>query len=259
MLLNPESGHVTFEGSELKNLLRVNIHTYIEFALDLAFAGLYDEAIELIKLGISEQKEKPVYPMALYYKAWFESQNGDHIAVAATLKEARNACPDYCFPNQTEAVMVLEWAKEQNPTDAKAPYYLGNLWYNNRQYDEAIANWELSVKLDDAFTTVHRNLALAYFNKQNAPGKALVELEKAFALDETDSRILMELDQLYKRLNFSPEKRLKKLEKYPELVNYGMIFTLNELLFITHLVNMRKPSNSPVHANFTHGKVAKER
>jgi tetratricopeptide (TPR) repeat protein len=30
----------------------------------------------------------------------------------------------------------------------------------------------------------------------------------------------MELDQLYKRLNFSPEERLKKLEQYPGLVNF---------------------------------------
>jgi len=220
ILLNPESGSDPFGGSELKNLLRGNIHTYIEFALDFAFAGLFDEAIELISIGIREQKEKPVYPMALYYKAWFESQNGNNAATAEILKEAANACPDYCFPNQTEAVMVLEWAKQQNSIDANAPYYLGNLWYNNRQYDDAIANWELSVKLDDVFPTVHRNLALAYFNKQNAPEKALIELEKAFALDESDSRILMELDQLYKRQNLSPEIRLEKLEKYPELVNY---------------------------------------
>ena len=216
-LLQPDSVEDLFA---LKTLIRGNIHTYIEFALDFAFAGLFGEAIELISIGISEQKEIPVYPMALYYKARFEFQNGNHTVAAETLKEAAKACPDYCFPNQTEAVMVLEWAKKQNPADSKAPYYLGNLWYNNRQYDEAIANWELSVKLDDTFPTVHRNLALAYFNKQNAPEKALVELEKAFAMDETDSRILMELDQLYKRLNFSPEKRLAKLEKYPELIDY---------------------------------------
>lgn len=220
MLLNPESGHDPFGGSELKNLLRGNIHTYIEFALDFAFAGFFEEAIKLINIGIRELKEKPVYPMAFYYKAWFESQNRNYTTAAETLKEAAKACPDYCFPNQTEAVIVLEWAKKQNPADAKAPYYLGNFWYNNRQYDEAIANWELSVKLDDAFPTLHRNLALAYFNKQDAPEKALAELEKAFDLDETDSRILMELDQLYKRMNFSSEQRLGKLEKYPELVNY---------------------------------------
>jgi tetratricopeptide (TPR) repeat protein len=114
--------------------------------------------------------------------------------------------------------MVLEWAKQQNPADSKAPYYLGNFWYNARQYNEAVENWELSAKLDDSFPTVHRNLALAYFNKQNQPQKALSELEKAFALDETDSRILMELDQLYKRMNFAPDVRLQNLERYPELI-----------------------------------------
>lgn len=205
-------------GNELKTLLRDNIHNYIEFALDFAFAGLFNEAIELISIGISEQKVKPVYPMALYYKAWFEFQNGAYDSSEQTLKAATNACPDYCFPNQTEAVMVLEWAKKQNPTNSKAPYYLGNFWYNARQYIEAIANWEQSARLDIGFPTVHRNLALAYFNKQNAPEKALDELEKAFALDETDSRILMELDKLYKRLSYSPEYRLQKLEKYPELI-----------------------------------------
>jgi tetratricopeptide (TPR) repeat protein len=195
-----------------------NIHAYIEFALDFAWAGLFDEAITIISDGISEQKGQPVYPLALYYKAWFEDQNGDQKSSGRTLKEAANASPDYCFPNQTEAVVLLEWAKLQNPADAKAPYYLGNFWYNARQYDEAISNWELSAKIDDGFPTVHRNLALAYFNKQNEPKKALTQLEKAFALDQTDPRILMELDQLYKRLNYPPEVRLQNLEKYLDLV-----------------------------------------
>ncbi len=199
---------------------RPNIHTSIEFALDFAFSGLFDEAIELLSIGIVEQKDQAVYPMALYYKAWFEAQNGDQLASERTLQEAAKACPDYCFPNQVEAVVVLEWAKLQNPADSKAPYYLGNFWYNARQYDEALANWELSASLDNRFPTVHRNLALACFNKQNEPEKALAELEKAFSLDETDSRILMELDQLYKRLNYSSEDRLKNLEKHPELVAY---------------------------------------
>jgi tetratricopeptide (TPR) repeat protein len=197
-----------------------NIHTYIEFAIDFAFSGLFDEAIELLNIGIEEQNnDLQVYPMAFYYKAWFEAQKGDLTASAETLQEAAKAYPDYCFPNQTEAIVVLEWAKKQNPDDSKAPYYLGNFWYNALQYDEAVANWELSAKLDDSFPTVHRNLSLAYFNKRNETQKALAELEKAFALDETDSRILMELDQLYKRMNFASEKRLQNLEKYLELID----------------------------------------
>src|SRR5665647_1259631 len=205
---------------ELTSLIRGNIHTYIEFALDYAIAGLFDEAIELIGIGISEQKNQTVYPMALYYKAWFEAKKGELEISMCTLREAASACSDYCFPNQTEAVMVLEWVKKQNPNDAKAPYYLGNFWFNAHQYSEAIVNWELSATWDNQFPTVHRNLALAYFNKQNDSKKALAELERAFDLNQTDARILMELDQLYKRLNFAPEERLEKLENHPELVNF---------------------------------------
>ena len=38
--------------------------------------------------------------------------------------------------------------------------------------------------------------------------RALETLEKAYALDEHDSRILMELDQLYKRLGRPHTERL---------------------------------------------------
>jgi len=181
--------------------------------------------------------------MALYYKAWFEAQNGKKAASLRTLQEAESACPDYCFPNQTEAVMVLEWAIQQNPTDSKAPYYLGNFCYNARQYSEAVANWELSLKLDDSFPTVHRNLALAYFNKQNNSVEALAGLEKAFELDETDARILMELDQLYKRLNFTPEVRLQKLVKYPELVNFRDDLYLEKATLYNQLRQFEKAYN----------------
>ena len=174
----------------------------------------------MISIGIHEQPEGRIYPLALYFLAWFEAQLGNFLSSAATLKEAAAASPDYCFPNQIEAVMVLEWAKNQNSTDPRAPYYLGNFWYNARQYEDAIANWELSISRDDSFPTVHRNLALAYFNKSKDPERALAELEKAFSLNPFDARILMELDQLYKRLNYSAASRLEILDKYPELVEF---------------------------------------
>lgn len=74
---------------------------------------------------------------------------------------------------------------------------MGNLFYDKRQYDEAIANWEASVSIDHSFPTVFRNLVIAYFNKRNDPQKAFEYFEKAFELDKNDARVLMELDQLY--------------------------------------------------------------
>ena len=93
-------------------------------------------------------------------------------------------------------------------------YYLGNLWYDKRQYAEAIAEWERSIKEDDTFPTAYRNLSLAYFNKLNKKQEAVALLEKAFALDTQDARVLMELDQLYKRLNYAHNDRLALLDAH---------------------------------------------
>ncbi len=127
------------------------------------------------------------------------------------LKKA-NAGTTACFPNRLEDIAVLQYAQNASPAAARAPYYLGNLWYDKRQYANAITSWEKAALLDDTFPTVFRNLAIAAYNKQNNPEKSLKLFEKAYELDNTDARVLMELDQLYKRMNYAPEARLSNLE-----------------------------------------------
>lgn len=113
---------------------------------------------------------------------------------------------------------MLQSAVKTNPVDAKAYYYLGNIWYDKRQYDLAIEVWETSARLNAAFPTVWRNLALAYFNKKQQEEQAIECMERALQLDTTDARILMELDQLYKRVSRPHTERLAFLQQYPELV-----------------------------------------
>ena len=105
-----------------------------------------------------------------------------------------------------------------NPADPLAPYYLGNLFYDKKQYERAISLWERARDLDPDFATVHRNLALGYFNKRSDAESALASLEKAFACDPSDARLLLELDQLRKRLGHAPQERLAALERHRELV-----------------------------------------
>ncbi|OCB73387.1 DUF5107 domain-containing protein [Flavobacterium piscis] len=197
------------------SLIRNNIHTYIEYALDYAAAGLYKEAVNLLSEGL---KDEETYPMAWYYAGSFYEKLNDFGQAEECFKMASKAKPDYCFPNQIEAALVLQNVIQKQTNDAKALYFLGNFWYASKFYDDAIACWEESVAIDDRFPTVHRNLALAYYNKLENEQKALSSLEKAFSLDVEDSRILMELDQLYKRLNRDLVFRLAFLEKHLELV-----------------------------------------
>lgn len=201
---------------QVQHLLRGNIHNYIEISLDYASSGLYENAIAFIGLGIKTQEH--VYPMAHFFKAWFYSKLGDSKKAKEAILKAESCLPDYCFPHRIEAVPALQFAIKNNPTSAKAAYYLGNFWFNARQYKEALQMWEQSKSIDNTFPTVHRNLALAYYNKFEKKAEALEALETAFYLDTHDARVLMELDQLYKKQNKSLEFRLAFLEKHLNLV-----------------------------------------
>lgn len=196
---------------ELKKLMRNHINSYLELSSDYIEAGLFDEAMEILSLyeGTS--------PMIEYYKAYNSHLKNDEKTTHQYLKSAEISNSKYCFPNKLMDIIVLNYAIENNPTDAKANYYLGNLWYDKKQYDKAVYFWEKSAELDNKFPTVFRNLSLAYYNKQNNFEKAKIFLEKAFSLDTTDARVFLELDQLYKKLNVSAEKRIENYEKYKEL------------------------------------------
>jgi len=198
---------------EMNQLMRGEIHNYEIVALDYIAAGIYSEAIQILEEGA---KNCPTTPMTYYYMGWAMTIAGKDAKVV--FEKAASHAPEFCFPNRLEAIIALECAQKANRADSKAPYYLGNLWYDKRQYPEAIACWEKSVAIDDKFPTVLRNLSLAYFNKLNQEEKAIKYLEKAFALDSTDSRILMELDQLYKRICRPHTVRLEFLEKHFDLV-----------------------------------------
>jgi len=202
--------------NELISLSRGYAQNFIAYALDYAAAGLYSEAADLLGHAI---KKEGASPLVYYHLADFNHQLGNEEQCRKWLAEAAAADPYLCFPNRLEEVKALQLAIELNPADAKAPYYLGNLFYDKRQYTDAIRNWELSAKIDGQFPTVLRNLGIACFNKLNDPGKALDYFERAFALDPADARILMELDQLYKRLNRTPEQRRAFLETHLETLN----------------------------------------
>ena len=201
----------------VKNTMRGNVHSYIEYALDFAGAGLYDEAVQLLSCAVED--ENNVYPIVYYALGYFYSLKGDKGNAKKYYAKASKMRPDRCFPSRVEEVNILTDAIAVNPGDSFAPYYLGNFWYASRQYDEAVSCWEKSIAINDKFPTVLRNLSLAYYNKKDRKQEARKLLEKAFALDTTDSRLLMELDQLYKKMGVSYEERLTLLKKYPGLVN----------------------------------------
>ena len=214
---------------KLVSLVHGNAHNYDEIAIDFCAAGLWQEAESLWQVAIAQ---KATTPMTYYYLGWCLLQAGDKENAGKAFDTGSAGCPDFVFPNRLEAVLALRAALEVNPGDACANHYLGNLFYDKRQYDLAQSHWERAAELNPEFPTTWRNLALVYYNKRNAPGKALEYMERAFFLDETDARVLMELDQLYKKLQRPHAERLAFLQNYPELIEQRDDLVLEEITLL---------------------------
>lgn len=195
---------------ELVAFMRNFSENFLQTARDYAEAGMYKEAIAVLKI-CSEDK-----PMLKYYEGYYYGKMDMPEEAITALKEAGKSSPYCCFPNKLEDILVLKDGITRNPKDAKAPYYLGNLYYDKKQYQKAKDLWEKSVEIEDTYPTVLRNLALVYYNKYDEKEKAREVLEKAFKLDTKDGRILLELDQLYKKLGMSANDRITFCEKYQD-------------------------------------------
>ena len=220
--------------------LACDLQTQLDIAHDYARAGFYAEAIELLNRQDAQiparlyghlangansgghaslpDQSWGALPLVRYTLGWLEQKRGDDKAAREYFKAAGGLAPDYCFPARLEEIAIFELAMRANPTDAKAPYYLGNLLYDRRRQVEALKLWEKSAQLDPNFSVVWRNLGIGYFNIRHNARMARRAYDLALRVNPTDARLLYERDQLWKRLGEKPEKRQRQLEQHLDLV-----------------------------------------
>jgi len=197
---------------------RTETQLQLDIALDYMAAGFWDDARDLLT-SYAQESGQQVDPMVLYFLGYCAEKMGNHLEAAGHWASAATASPDYCFPSRIEEMMVLEAALAANPSDARAHYYLGNLFYDKKRYEVAIREWESSVQIDPSFAIPWRNLGIAYFNVRKDADAALAAYENAFKENPADARLLYEADQLRKRTGVGASQRLATLENYPHLVS----------------------------------------
>ncbi|HWR14104.1 MAG TPA: DUF5107 domain-containing protein [Terriglobales bacterium] len=216
LLLSDEKAKADAERDLLASLMHGDPQLYLDIAFDYAAVGLFSEASEFIQRLL--KRSVTVSPMLYYALGSFAEKVGDTTKASEYRHKAAGISPDYCFPARIEEMLLLESAVSSNPKDSKAHYYLGNLYYDKKRYEEAIGAWEASVERNASFSIPWRNLGIAYVNIRKDEDLAKVAYEKAFEVNSDDARLLYELDQLYKRTGVPAAKRLSMLEKHPALV-----------------------------------------
>ena len=200
--------------NNLNTKMRDVPNSYLELAVDYGNCGLFNEAVKVLSRLIERNKRQvSTYPMLYYYAGYYSQQNGDVDNAEKYYRLAGEMPASYCFPCRLESIAVLRDAMKHNPKDSMAGYYLGNLLYE-KQPEAAIKAWEKSVSLGSNFATLHRNLGLAYDRTERNIPKAIASYKKAMECDEKDTRIIYELDVLYKKSQVAPEERLTFLQKH---------------------------------------------
>ena len=84
--------------------------------------------------------------------------------------------------------------------------------FDKKRHVDAIRFWEQAAECKMTYGTLFRNLGIAYWNIDRDGEKAREAFIKALDLTPNDTRILPEYDQLRKKLNDDPAKRLNFLE-----------------------------------------------
>src|SRR5580698_2981088 len=189
----------------------------LDLLFDLLRAGLFADALQVASAPHSGAKDGTT-AILLYAKAHVLGKLGDQPGSSAAFQRAAAADSDYVFPSRLEEMLLLEEAIRANPNDARAPYYLGNLLYDRKRREEAIAQWERATEIDPNFPTAWRNLGFGYFNVMRDAKRATEAFVRARKLAPEDARILFEQDQLLKRTGASPVARLTTLELDEKLV-----------------------------------------
>lgn len=175
--------------------------------------------------------------LSSYYKGYAYYKSGDIEKAKECCQKGESLSSDYVFPNKIEEMIILENAVSVLDEAPMASYYLGNFYYDKKEYEKAILNWERSADEKPDFALSYRNLSIAYFNKRKDIPKAKSLIEKAFSLEKDNSRLLLEQDQLYKKAGVSCEEGLSVLENNRELLDG------RDVLFLSYIALLNKNGN----------------
>jgi tetratricopeptide (TPR) repeat protein len=201
-----------------KSYMRDAVQNYLELAASYAGAGMYREADDVLALFSTGTDESKLNPMVSYFRGYYKELAGKPSEAAKFYATARTGPTVYTNPHRLEEKAALEAAIRVYPEDANAHLFLGNLLYGMGQREQGMAMWARSAELNPASPLAWRNVGYARGHLKQDLRASYDAYEKAFAADQHDARILLELDDNAEKLKMSSDERLTRLLKHIDVV-----------------------------------------
>jgi len=205
---------------QFKELMGRNAEAYLELAVDYAGAGLLEEALDVLKQGISATRSgRYVQPMLYYYAGAFLEKLGRLGEARRYFRRGGRIKSEFCFPGRVEAIAVLERTLELFPGDAKAAQYLGNILYHRARPREALDCWHRAYAGMRDCAVLCASIAVGMW-ESDQPDKAIHWLRRALRVEPDDVRLALWLVQAMAEAGGKERERLKLLaelfKRHPE-------------------------------------------
>ena len=228
---------------------------YIEMATYYVRLGLDAEAAKLLKYA-------PEYP-TVYYWLGYLIRNNAPAESQMYLEKARSLSAERVFPFREESIPVFQWAIETCPSDWKAKYYLGLIYWNKKRMQDAResfddcdesdfaplficrghlykevnlknaeADFEHAVKIDSkSWRTWH--YLIDFYNEQGMFEKSLSTSEKAFSILPNES--LLQVDMVRSLVNNKRYKQALSLLDTIQILPYEGATAIHHLFVRSHV------------------------
>lgn len=209
--LNGEKANFLSKADQQRGTGMVRIQELLEIATEYTNIGAWQEAADLMNVALSIGKPYNDSPLVYYYAAYALSKLGNTDEAHQMWYAAAKLSTDFSFPFRIEEIDIFKEALDKDNGDARAAYYLGDLYYFLGQKDLGMKYWELSRDKGADFAEVYRNLGFGY-DRLGRMNDAITEYEKALTMNSQDPRYLRELDIIYEKVGRPAIERLVKLE-----------------------------------------------
>jgi tetratricopeptide (TPR) repeat protein len=204
--------------------LQTDAMTLNDIAIEYETLGAAEDALRVLDAALTAARANPVLgagnpvPLIHYRRARLLDQTGRAHESATALIDARTCDAELCFVRGMDDAALIEWALQNDRSDARAHALLGHWQYFVRRYSDAFASLTTSADLDGSDPVVWRGLGLAAFNVQHDPERAAEYFAKARRVAGDDGKVLYESDQLSRRRAVPVAQRLAVLSANEELV-----------------------------------------
>ena len=210
-----------------RGYMRESVQNQLELGASYIEGGLLADAEAVLNDALKRAARAPepvpfsaqqASPMIDYLLGYVAVRRGENGTARLCFVRGNERPLLYANPHRVVEALALEAAVRDDARDSHARQLLGNVLYGLGRREEALVHWREAARLSPELSLAWRNVGYAERQLHSDDRAAVQAYRNAFLADETDARVLLELDQVEERLGVAAQERLARMDSHYQVM-----------------------------------------